>query len=137
MNYSSSCLCGKVSVSLTLSNPIENYDPRECDCEFCQLHEIIYISDAKGEFTIGPIDTLTKLKQGSEQATFWQCSSCKQIVAVTCKFTDEIRGAVNGVLFSKESKLKTVVTVSPKFLSPTEKRERWSTSWLQVNFDAY
>jgi len=134
MDYSSSCQCGVVRVNLTLPNTLEDYEPRECDCEFCRLHNITYISDPDGCLSIEAAGTLKQSKQGSGQATFWQCSSCNQMVAVTHDLVGELKGAVNGQLFSKQYKLGKSVAVSPRLLSPSEKRDRWKTAWLQVKF---
>lgn len=135
MKYSSSCQCGKVGVLLSLPHAIERLEPRKCDCDFCKSHELIYLSEADGELSIEAHGALKQLKQGSEQATFWQCTSCSQIVAVTIAFDGQIKGAVNGNLFTKNWCLKNSVTVSPKVLSPEKKRERWASVWLNVNFN--
>lgn len=135
MKYSSSCQCGKVGVVLSLPHSIERLEPRECDCDFCKSHELIYLSEPDGELSIEAHGALKQLKQGSEQATFWQCTSCNKIVAVTIAFDGQIKGAVNGNLFTKNWRLKNSVTVSPKILSPEKKRERWASAWLNVNFN--
>ncbi len=135
MEYSANCKCGKVAVLLSISHDIENLEPRECDCDFCSSHELIYLSESNGKLSIEAHDTLKQLKQGSEQAIFWQCVFCDQIIAVTSEFEGKIKGAVNGKLFAKDRKLKTPITVSPKLLSATEKRARWQTMWLTVNFN--
>jgi len=136
MNYSSSCQCGKVQVHLTLPSSIENYEPRECDCDFCQRHRITYISDPGGSLSIKSDNRLKQSKQGSEQAVFWQCLSCNNLIAVTNSLNGELKGAVNGQLFASKYKLGTSVIVSPKFLSSTEKRARWNSAWLRVKFNA-
>lgn len=134
MNFSTKCLCGKVSVSLALSTSIENYAPRQCDCNFCQQHQLAYLSDASGHLSITSITLLKKLQQGSAQAIFWQCSGCEQIIAVTHLSGEELRGAVNAQLFSSNYNFPPAIVVSPKLLSPKEKRQRWSTMWLKVSF---
>ena len=135
MNYSSSCQCGKIEILLSLPHAIETIEPRMCDCDFCKSHELTYLSEPVGELIIKGNRGLRQLKQGSEQAIFWQCKSCNQIVAVTSEFEGQIKGAVNSNLFTKSRVLSPPVTVSPKILSPEKKRERWASTWLKVNFN--
>ncbi len=135
MNYSSSCQCGKIEILLSLPHSIETLEPRRCNCDFCNSHDLIYLSEPRGELTIGGNSGLRQLKQGSEQAIFWQCKSCNQIVAVTSELDSQVKGAVNGKLFTKTRTLKIPVTVSPKVLSPEKKRERWASVWSKVNFN--
>ena len=138
MDYSACCNCKKIGVNLTLARPIENYQPRSCDCSFCQLHAVTYISAVDGALSIHPTGALKQLKQGSAQAIFWQCVTCNQIISVTHAFgdgIDQLRGAVNGQLFSRQYQLPAPVSVCPQRLTPADKRKRWLSSWLTVNFD--
>ncbi|MCW8108716.1 aldehyde-activating protein [Alteromonas ponticola] len=132
MDYSTECDCGKVKVLAFFPLPIENYEARECDCDFCVAHGLAYLSDVNGTISFYPKDSLTPLQQGSKQATFWQCRFCRDIVAVSYTRNGETRGAVPAALFDKEHKLKPFISVSPKKLSPTQKSERWSTLWSKV-----
>jgi|TARA_Y100001954_G_C15633708_1_gene514041 hypothetical protein len=134
-NYLSNCLCGNVKISLSLPNSIEGYELRACDCEFCQSNRITYISDRGGSLLVASRAPLIQIKQGSEQATFWQCPSCKDVVAVTAMLNNGLKGAVNAQLFSRHLDLGVPVVVSPKFLSPKEKRIRWDSSWLRASFN--
>ena len=97
-----------------------------------------YISAVDCALSIHPNGTLRQLKQGSAQATFWQCTACYQIIAATHAFGDGIdplRGAVNGQLFSHQYQLPAPVSVSQKRLTPADKRKRWLSLWLTVNFN--
>jgi hypothetical protein len=134
-NYLSNCLCGNVKISLTLTNIIERYEVRACDCEFCQYNRITYVSDKDGSLLIEFRAPLTQLKQGSEQAIFWQCPSCGDVVVVTAMLNSGLSGAVNAKLLSRHLSLGIPVFVSPKVLSPGEKRARWNSSWLRVSFN--
>lgn len=134
MTYSSNCQCGKVEVFLSLHPAIESLEPRECDCSFCKSYGLIYLSEPDGNLIVKAKLPLNQLRQGSEQATFWQCHSCCQIIAVTCEFDGELKGAVNGNLFAMSKKLKLPVIVSPRLLLPIKKRERWASAWMSVNF---
>jgi hypothetical protein len=135
MDYLSSCSCASIQVELSLPNPIESYQPRECDCEFCEAHGLAYISDKLGTLTIKSSASINILKQGSKQASFVQCSHCEQVVAVTYRAKQVIKGAVSVALFAKDYALGQYQSVSPKVLSANDKRERWSTLWLTVVLD--
>ncbi|WP_345292474.1 aldehyde-activating protein [Kangiella marina] len=134
MNYSAQCSCGNVNLTLSLPKPIEEYLPRACDCRFCTERNIAYLSDPMGELVITSKHSLQSLKQGSEQATFWQCPSCLDMVAVSHQLYDEneviIKGAVNSRLFESTYTLPEALIASPKTLSPQQKRQRWSELWL-------
>lgn len=132
MNYSTSCSCGKIKVTAYFPLPIEEYQARECDCDFCISRGLAYLSDAKGTISFSPKAQLNQLKQGSGQAIFWECNNCHDVVAVTNSKHDEVRGAVSKQLFAKHLTLKPSVIVSPKQLSASEKAERWSTVWSKV-----
>ena len=132
MNYSSTCSCGMVEIEISLPRSLEEYEPRACDCDFCIARGASYISDPDGRLIIRHADKLERLKQGSEQASFWQCSSCKDLIAVTCEFETQTKGAINASVFEKQHKLKPPISVSPKLLVPEEKLNRWSAIWLKV-----
>ncbi|UTW46110.1 aldehyde-activating protein [bacterium SCSIO 12696] len=132
MEYSSECKCGKVKVLASFPLPIEENQARECDCDFCVAHGLAYLSDVNGTISFSPKNQLNQLKQGSQQATFWQCSHCKQVIAVTHSKDGETRGAVSKALFERGFSLKPSIGVSPKKLSPEDKSERWPTVWSTV-----
>jgi len=132
MEYSSSCSCGKTRVTLTLPQSIEEYTPRACDCDFCSKRKASYISDPNGVFEITRTQNIEQLLQGSKQATFWQCKDCDNLIAVTYESEKGLQGAVNASLFTEKYNIQEPISVSPKTLSPDEKRERWTAAWMQV-----
>jgi hypothetical protein len=135
MNYFSSCLCESVQVTLSLPNPIESYHPRVCDCDFCKYHRLAYISDPLGKLSIKLNVSVNFLKQGSEQASFVQCSKCHQIITVIYNGEKAQRGAVSAALFANKYALGEYQSISPRLLSSSDKRERWSRLWLTVVFE--
>lgn len=128
----SHCDCGAVQLDYKLPKSIENYTPRACDCDFCLSHNIHYLSDVAGNLLIKTDQRLHPIQQGSEQATFWQCASCNNIVAVTCILHNTLRGAANAQIFRKHHQLASPVVVSPKQLSAKEKTGRWGELWSRV-----
>ena len=135
MKYLSQCSCGIIDIELSLPKRLEEYEPRACDCDFCVARSVSYVSDPDGLLTILHTDKLERLKQGSKQASFWQCSSCKDLIAVTCQFEKQTKGAINAGILKKHYKLKMSTTASPKLLPPEEKRKRWDSIWLKVELN--
>lgn len=133
MHYSASCSCGEVTIQFSLPNLIESYEPRQCDCDFCMARGLSYLSDPDGTLTITSAKPLKGLQQGSNQASFLQCTGCDEVVAVTCQYETELRGAASSKLFAKCYQLASSAPVSPKLLSAIDKRERWLTIWARVN----
>ena len=137
MKYSSRCSCEKVQLEISLPKPLDTYEPRACDCDFCTARNACYLSDSDGVLDIYQTAQLEQLKQGSKQAIFWQCKYCRDLVAVTHEFSSGLRGAVNASLLSKQHRLPNAIPVSPKNLSLQQKQERWSAIWLKVNFNTH
>ncbi len=129
---SGSCHCGNIQVRLTLSQPPLSYNPRACDCSFCQKHGAAYISDAKGELEIQVRDPklLSHYQQGSETADFWVCRTCGNLVAVLFANQGETYAAVNTRILDSKTLLGEPVTVSPQKLSKEEKTKRWQQVWF-------
>jgi len=137
MHFSSSCKCGAVTLSLQLTGPIEGFEPRACDCDFCQSNAIVYLSDPQGELCIECADdALASVRQGSEQAKFWRCARCEQVVAVTHSFDSGPKGAVNVRLFADRYELGEPSSVSPRLHSPEVERNSWRALWMNVSFDS-
>lgn len=93
---------------------------------------LAYLSDPDGTLSFHPKDGMRQLQQGSEQASFWQCEHCDQVLVVTHEELGVLRGAVSKALFEKDYKLAPSVSVSPKQFSPREKTQRWSAVWSKV-----
>jgi hypothetical protein len=93
---------------------------------------IEYLSDPQGQITFLSKSPLRYEKQGSEQATFLQCSNCKTIVGVCYLSKNVCVGSVNARLLEQYLSLHGSVAVSPKKLSNAEKIGRWTELWSQV-----
>ena len=135
MEYLGQCQCSQVTLALNLPSPLDSYQPRACDCDFCIERHIVYLSNPAAHLTISPKRRLKALKQGSEQAIFWSCRQCHDVVAVTFDFEDSTKGAVNAMLLTEKGSLPEAISASPKVLSAEEKRQRWQELWLEVSFD--
>lgn len=132
MKYTASCDCGRIDITVDFPHAIETYQPRACDCDFCMARGLAYLSDPDGTLSFAPKDGMRQLKQGSQQASFWQCEHCNQVLVVTHEEEGVLRGAVSKALFEKTYELAPAVWVSPKQFSPKEKTQRWSAVWSKV-----
>ena len=132
MNYSTTCECGNIKINAIFSLPIEEYQASACDCDFCVPRQLAYLSDVNGSISFSPTSDMKQLKQGSEQATFWQCNMCEQVVAVTNTTNGATIGALSKAVFDRTYVLKPSIAASPKELSADEKVERWSRVWAKV-----
>ena len=119
------CDCGAVFIELGLSRPLADYQPRQCDCDFCTERAIQYISDAKGFISITTRQPLVNLSQGSTQARFLQCAHCQAVVAVSYQEQQSMLGAVNIMLFGERGLMQPATVAPPKLLAPEEKLGRW------------
>jgi hypothetical protein len=130
--YTGNCRCAQVSFLLTLPNPLEHYQARACDCDFCTARRVAYLSDNKAWVSISGESALKSVRQGSEQAEFQLCSNCGDLVLVSYLFDTGLKGAVNAALLDSFSLMDKPVSVSPKKLSASEKLIRWEGVWLAV-----
>lgn len=132
MEYQASCHCQKVQLSLTLPQPMEQYQPRACDCDFCVAFNVAYLSDPEGKLDVFNSNNLEYAQQGSEQALFARCKSCHSLMFVSYEFVTGVKGAINVRLFANRYTLMEAISFSPKTLTVEQKRERWQTVWLPV-----
>ncbi len=77
------CPCTRVKIRLMLPEPIEQYSPRACDCNFCIAREIAYLSDPRGSLDIDSTEPIEIQRQGSNQAGFLTCAACHTVIAVS------------------------------------------------------
>lgn len=130
--FNGRCRCGQSEYQVALPAPLCTYVPRTCDCDFCQLRNIAYLSDPKGTAVLTSSAPFTEQKQGSEQARFLSCSHCNDVLAATCVINDTLRGAVNAARLTDDTDLKPAESASPKRLSADDKRTRWAQLWLHL-----
>lgn len=122
--YNGTCDCTGVHIDLCLPKPLQQYAPRVCDCDFCQFHHISYLSDLRGQLTLCSSSPLTKVQQGSLQASFLCCANCQDVVAVTFDMGSRLKGAVNANLLDLKMCLLPGIMVAPKTLTPEQKVTR-------------
>ncbi len=129
------CTCGKTEFILELPVKLEQYSPRQCDCDFCVQHQLLYLSHPEGRLSVVHSGKFVVLKQGSEQASFLSCTDCGDIIGAFFQFEETLKGAVNSNLLDDSANLQKPTPISPKVLKPDEKVERWNNLWLQVSIN--
>jgi len=129
------CSCGETNVKISLPETLDQYSPRACDCDFCVSRSISYLSHPDGELEIESIAPLEVQRQGSNQASFITCNSCKSVIAASLQLENKLVGAINSTLLSDSSLLQKPTIVSPKQLGAKEKVERWQTLWLNIKIN--
>lgn len=132
VNYYGKCRCGNVNVTLYLPQTLDKYSPRKCNCDFCMLRGVLYLSDSDGCLYIGYRQSLEIQKQGSNQASFLTCGCCRTVVAASVSIGDKLIGSLNSALLADSTLLKAPVEVSPKLLSIKEKTDRWKKTWFYI-----
>lgn len=130
--YSGQCSCSSVNVTLELPRELNVYAPRACDCEFCTSRQIEYLSHPDGLLNIKSINALDYQKQGSEQAVFITCQTCKDVIAAAIDLENKVIGALNATLLTDYHQLQNAEVVSPKLLTANEKIDRWKTVWQKL-----
>ena len=127
------CHCGNVQVAIGLTREPRSYQPRACDCSFCQRHAAAYISDAEGSLTFQVKDPqlLGSYKQGSNTADFLICRNCGVLIGVAYREGDETYAALNARILAGSVSLGSEVTASPQKLGASEKVGRWKKLWFK------
>jgi len=132
MIYKGSCSCNRWQVEVEVTKPLGEFNPRSCDCDYCENSPLAIISDPNmrvdlvgGKFTIH--------KNGDQLANFYYCDSCSDLLAVGRDFNNRLRGAVNASLLHDSSQLGLIIEIQPRLLSADEKLDRWGELWGQLN----
>jgi hypothetical protein len=117
-----------------MEDDISDLNPRACDCDFCRENPSLLLSCPAMKIEVfSSGNSLNELHNGSGLATFYQCSCCKQILAVGAQLDGRLRGAVNALLFADQYLLKKPDLVQPRLLGSGEKEHRWAAIWGQLN----
>jgi len=130
------CSCGQVGLEFHSSKDLPDQSPRQCDCDYCASHgKPILLSDPAGQLVVTSSQAFTKETQGSGQVEMLFCPSCGNTLGASLKHDNQTIGVVNGLLLDEADRLPAPQIVSPKKLSPEEKRIRWLSIWTPTKFD--
>lgn len=137
MVYIGSCKCDRWRVDVRLTVPLEELNPRVCDCHYCQTsygetNSASILSDPNMLVTfIG--EGVSIEQNGDRLANFFHCEGCKTLLAVGRDINGQLRGAVNANLLQDINKLGHPIQIQPRLLSANEKLERWNKLWGQLS----
>lgn len=134
------CHCGALTLDVALSQAASQYTPRACDCAFCRRHGASWLSDAQGRLSLHARDatSVTRYRQGSEQAEFVACAHCAVLVAVVCEADGHRYAAVNARALDPDrvAGFAPEQVASPQQLPAADKLARWRQLWFaDVRFD--
>ena len=129
MNIHGACKCGNCVVVAEGSVVLGELIPRICDCEYCQKNPSAVISHPNMTTLIESRSSIIDEFNGSGQATFYYCKSCKQMLAVGATIDGVTLGAINKNLFGKTRQFPEPILIHPWRLSPSEKIARWPKVW--------
>lgn len=126
------CHCGNIRVDLKISHSPDTYNPRTCDCDFCQKHGASYLSDPEGSLHIHVKSTqlLGKYRQGSGTAHCLLCTNCGVLVGVAYQDDDQLFATINSQVVENGVTFGEKKTVSPKTFTASEKIARWKGVWF-------
>jgi hypothetical protein len=132
MLYKGSCNCNRWQVEVNVTKPLGDFNPRICDCNYCQNNPSVIISDPNMvvDFVGGDI---TINQNGDQLANFYYCHNCGDLLAVGCNLNGQLRGAVNPNLLRNANQLGKPIQIQPRLLSSDEKLDRWDKIWGVLN----
>ena len=135
-NHKGHCSCGQVSFDYQSPRDLPDQSPRQCDCDYCASHgKPILLSDPEGQLRVKSHHSLTTETQGSEQVQMLFCQGCGNTLGARIEIEGKVIGVINGRLLDESDRLPDPEIVSPKSLSPAEKRARWLTIWTPAIFE--
>lgn len=138
MNYPGSCKCKKWKVVVSVAAPLGSFNPRVCDCDYCESHPSAVISDPRMVIElIGVDEDLVVNANGARIAGFYHCNGCGDFLAVGCEINGRLRGAANALLLDRRDSLGEPVKIQPRLLSSAEKLARWGTLWGDLNVPVF
>lgn len=119
-------------LSAELTRAPDTYNPRACDCDFCQMHGAVYVSDAQGALVIQLENerATARYRQGSGQAEFLGCRNCGVLVGALYGYDGLLHAAVNVRALDVRAHFGSAQIASPKALSDDEKSQRWRDLWF-------
>ena len=128
-----SCHCGNIEFQLQLTQAIETYTARACQCSFCRKHNATYISDPQGSLSIQvkQKSELSRYRFASGVVDFLVCKSCGVIPCVTREIEGNLYGVVN-IHTLQDSKALDLVVAPMDYDGEAEsaKEQRHQNNWI-------
>ncbi len=142
-HYIGGCHCQNITCTLSTHFVLTDVSPRACDCDFCQLHGAMYISDPAGELQLRIKDPqrINAYRHGDQLAEFLLCSICGVLTCVGYTHDGHRYATVNARILKDATTgyppaFTSATTASPRQLSAEEKTSRWLKRWFsQVSIE--
>jgi hypothetical protein len=129
MSIRGQCQCGNIKVQW---NCIDySMSPRACQCDFCKPRNAAYVSKPGSLFELSANDNShhKKVKQGSNTATFHECSYCDSLIAVTVDIDKTLYGILNARHLNNRIEFSDIVETDFDGQSVEQKKQRWQRNW--------
>lgn len=123
------CQCGNIK---TKWNCIDyTMSPRACQCRYCSERGAAYVSKPGSQFELSILDKTHHriVTQGSETASFHECSFCESLIAVTVKIDNTIYGILNVKFLNNKFEFSNPVETNFDNQTKQNKLERWQKNW--------
>lgn len=96
------------------------------------MRNVSYLSDPKGEIRVIAARPFHRDTHGSQQAGFYTCHHCNDLMFVAVQDGNQLIGAINANRLLDLAELPEAQVVSPKLLSAEEKLARWRQLWMPI-----
>ncbi len=129
MSIHGQCQCSNIK---TKWNCIDySMSPRACQCDYCSNKQAAYVSKPGSLFELSIIDKQhhRQVKQGSETATFHECSYCNSLIAVTVEIDQILYGILNAKFLNNKFEFSEPVETNFENQSKQLKLDRWQKNW--------
>jgi len=126
------CYCGNIGLTVFLSRDSSAYNPRACDCDFCQKHGAAYVSDPRGTLSVRIREEghVNRFRQGSNTAEMLVCRQCGVLVGALYEADGRLFGTLNARSLDCRAAFGPEQSVSPKLLTADQKVQRWRDIWF-------
>ena len=132
MSIHGQCQCGNIKTKWNCTD--YSMSPRACQCDYCSNKQAAYVSKPGSLFELSIIDKQhhRKVKQGSETATFHECSYCNSLIAVTVEIDQILYGILNAKFLNNKIEFADAIETNFDGQSIEEKRQRWQRNWCRA-----
>ena len=129
MSMRGSCRCN--NIQLSWRNVDYSLVPRACGCQYCGPRGAAYVSKSGTQVTVTARKPklVRQQRHGSQQATFYECAYCNDIVLAASTIDGETYGAINVQCLDRQSRFPPPVQADVCGQSPEEKLRRWRSNW--------
>ncbi len=129
MSIQGRCQCGNIKTEWNCFD--YSMSPRACQCSYCRSKQAAYVSKPGSLFKLVIKDKKhhLKIKQGSETATFHECSYCNSLIAVTVEIDNTLYGILNAEHLNNKIEFSAAVETDFDGQSADQKQQRWQHNW--------